>query len=248
MAFNLNFNDDAAHDNEYLLFRRTSEEVISLFGVKLIYIKTDKINQDEILGEHSSIKIDSENIFEIYGKPESTETWEGESTLFSKFGLQNLDSMKFFISRNDMELIHPELSDREGKATIDNLPLGNLVKLPNNKIMEVTDFSLESDTFGNNNVFTSDRNKNIYKLSLKTYIANHNDKINADGISDSENFDYQDFGNLESIFAEDAEQEENVTHSAEDVLLEEEVVYPNSIREKPLRNKTDEENPFGSFG
>ncbi len=245
---NFNLEDGTDHDSEYLLFRSTTEELINLYGVKLVYIITEKINQDSIFGEHSHIKINNENTFEMYAKPENTDTWEGDSTLFSKFGLQNLDTMSFFISRTDMERIHPEIVNREGKASVDNLPHGNLVKLPNNKIMEVTDMKLESDTFGNNNVFTSDRQKNVYKLSLKTYFYNHDDTAKANDISESDNFEYEDFGNLEAIFSDDAEQLENVTHRSEGKVLEDEVIYPAEVRKKPIRNKTEEENPFGDFG
>lgn len=245
---NFNFNDDPTHDNEYLLFRSTSEELINLYGVPIKYLITEKINQDRILGEHSHIKIDNEAVYTMFALPSATDMWEGDPALFSKFGLQNLDSISLFISRTKMEEIHPEIVNREGKATVDNLPNGNLVVFGSNKIMEVTNFELSTTEHGNNNVFTSDRDKNVYKLTLKTYIANHNDTRQADGISESDKFEYEDFGNLEAIFAGDEAEEENVTHRAQDKVLEDETIYPNTVRKKPIRNKTEEKNPFGDFG
>jgi hypothetical protein len=245
---NFNFNDDPSHDNEYLLFRSTSEEVINLYGVPIKYLITEKINQDHIFGEHSHIKIDNEAVFNLMALPSATDMWEGDSSIFSKFGLQNMDSIGIFVSRTEMEKLHPELVNREGRATVDNLPNGNLVIFGSNKIMEVSDFELATTEHGNNNIFTSDRDKNVYKLTLKTYIPNHDDMSQADDISESDKFEYEDFGNLESIFDADSEEEENVTHRAEDKVLEDEVIYPAEVRKKPIRNRTDETNPFGDFG
>ena len=244
---NFNLNDGSDHDNEYELFRSTTEELINLYGVKLIYMITEKIGQDKIFGESNHIKIDNENTFEIYGKPENTDTWGGDGELFSKFGLQNLDTMSFFISRTDMEKIHPEIVNREGKASIENLPHGNLVRMPNNKLMEVTDMKLQADTFGNNNVFTSDRIKNVYKLTLKTYFYNHDDLSKADDISSSDHVEYEDFGNLESIFSDEEDQRTEVTHRVEEQVLEDETIYPQEVRQKPVRKQVPE-SPFGDLG
>ena len=66
--------------------------------------------------------------------------------------------------------------------------------------------------------------------------------------SDSESFDYSDFGNLEAIFADDEAQEDEVTNRSEDIILEDETIYPAEVREKPIRDKPKEVNPFGDFG
>jgi len=247
MAFNLNLYDDS-YDGEYKLFRDTSEELIDMYGVPIKYLITEKINQDDIFGEHSHIKIDNNSVYQFFVKPNATDMWEGESNLFSKFGLQNLDSISVYVARTNFEKIHPEIVNREGRATVDNLPNGNLVIFNNNKIMEVTNFELSTVDHGNNNVFTSDREKNVYKLTLKTYIFNHDDRSESSGISESDNFEYEDFGNLEKIFGADEERVENVVHRAEEKILEDETIYPSEVRKKPIRNKTDEKNPFGDFG
>ena len=245
---NFNYSTDGSHNNEYDLFGSTTEEFINLYGIKIKYLITEKINQDDIFGEHSHIKIDNENVHEFFAKPEETSSWEGDSNLYSKFGLQNLDTMNIFVSRRDMERIHPEIVQRDGKATIENLPHGNLVSFDSNKLMEVTEMKLQSDSFGNNNIFDSNLTKNVFKLTLKSYIANRDDYSKADDISNSDEVDYEDFGNLESIFNGEDENKETQTLRAEERIIEDETIFPNEVRQKPIRNKEKENNPFGDFG
>ena len=253
MGFNVNIGQDPLYDGEYELFRSTTEELINIFGIKLTYIITKKVNKDYIFGEYSHIKIDEDSTFEIYAKPLETDNWGGEGDLFSKFGLQNLNSLSFYISRTDMEKIHPELVNVEGSATVDNLPNGNLIMLPNKALMEVTNFELTSDELGNNNIYTSDRHKNVYKITVKQYIANHDDYseagdlMNPEATKNTDMYD-QDFGNLEAIFSDIDEKIEEVSFRAEDKVLADETIYPSNVRKKPIRSKVDEENPFGSFG
>jgi len=239
---------DSSHDREYELFRDTTEELINMYGVPVKYLITEKINQNEIFGEWSHLKIDNQKVHQFFGLPSASDNWEGDNSLFSNFGLQNVESINIFIPRKVMEVIHPEIVNRDGKATIENLPIGNLVVFESNKIMEVTGFELSSADFGNNNVFTSDRLKNVFKLKLKSYIPNRDDYSSADDITDSNNFDYGDFGNLDSIFRDEEEEVKNVTHKAEDVVLKNETIYPAEVREKPIREKTKEDNPFGYLG
>jgi hypothetical protein len=248
MSFNLNLYDDS-YDGEYELFRSTSEELINMYGVPIKYLITEKINQDHIFGEHSHIKIDNESVFNMFAMPSATDMWEGDSNIFSKFGLESLDVISIFISRTDFENIHPEITNREGKATVDNMPYGNLVVFNNNKIMEVTNVELASSEHGNNNVFTSDRDKNVYKLTLKSYLFNHDDTSKGTEITESDKFDYEeDFGNLSKIFDSEEENKENVKHRAEEIVMEDETIYPSKVKKKPVRIKTEEANPFGYLG
>jgi len=245
----MNFNlYDNTHDSEYELFRDTTAELINLYGVPIKYLITKKINQDKIFGEHSHIKVDNDAIHNLFAMPNASDMWEGDNSLFSKFGLQNLDTISLFIAREEMEKLHPELVNREGKASVDNLPNGNLVVFDNNKIMEVTNFELASSDFGNNNVFTSNRDKNVYKITLKTYFYNRDDLSKADDITEGDKFEYEDFGNLDAIFSDDAEQAEDVEHRSQEKILEDEIIYPSEVRQKPVRDKEAENNPFGDFG
>jgi len=242
---NFNYSTDNSHQGEYDLFRSTTEEMINLYGIHVKYLITEKINQDDIFGEHSHIKIDNENVYEFFAKPEETDNWGGESDLYSKFGLQNLDTMNIFVGRTDMEKIHPEIVERNGKATLENLPHGNILVFDSNKIMEVTDMKLTSDTFGNNNVFDSNLTKNVYKLTLKTYVANRDDYSEAQDISNSDEVEYEDFGNLESIFNAEEENHETQIKRAEERIIEDETIFPNEVRQKPIKKRNN--SPFGDF-
>lgn len=245
---NFNYSTDNTHDNEYKLFGDTTAEVIHLYGIKIKYLITEKIQQDKIFGEHHSIKIDNEKVHELFAMPQANDMWEGDSDLYSKFGLQNLDTVSLFIARVDMEELHPELVNRDGRATVDNLPHGNLVVFDSNKIMEITDMKLSSSDFGNNNIFDSNLTKNVYKITLKTYIANRDDYTKAEDISNSDEVEYEDFGNLEAIFGAEDEHYEDVTKRAEERIIEDEQILPNEVRKKAVRQKTEETNPFGEFG
>jgi len=248
MGINFNYSTDDSTNPEYELFRSTTEELINMYGIKIKYLITKKINPDHIFGEHSHIKIDNDSVHEFFAKPEETEQWGGDGDLYSKFGLQNLDTMNIFVSRTDMEKIHPEITLREGRVSIDNLPHGNLVVFDSNKIMEVTEMKLSSDTFGNNNIYDSNLSKNVYKLVLKSYIANRDDYTEAEDISNSDEVPYEDFGNLDAIFNSEEENKEEQKHRSESQILEDEVIYPNTVRNKAIRNKEDASNPFGDLG
>ena len=245
---NFNYSNNNERENEYNLWRNTTEELINVYGIKIKYLITEKVNQDTIFGEHTHIKVDNDNVFEFYAKPEETSMWEGDGDLYSKFGMQNLDIMNIFVSRTDMEKIHPEIVAREGKATVNNLPFGNLVVFDSNKIMEVTEMKLQSDTFGNNNTFDSNATKNVFKLTLKSYIANRDDYSEADELNNNDMVEYNDFGNLDSIFNSEDENKDIQEKRSESPVLEDEVIYPNEARVKAIRQKKDEENPFGDFG
>ena len=249
----MNFNIGQNHDNEYDLFKSTSEEVINLYGIPVKYLITEKVNQDIIYGEYNSIKVNSDDTYEFYAMPENTSEFDGDNSLFSRFGLASMNNITLFVSRTTMEIIHPELANKEGSATIENLPNGNLIIFDSNKIMEVTDFKLTGEFSGNNNVFTSNLNKNVYKLVLKDYSANHDDYSNTQGIQD----EYNDFGNLEKIFGDPENDEELgndtiikdiIEKEATEVIPADEVIRPNTTRVKPIRDKEAESNPFGYLG
>jgi hypothetical protein len=143
-----------------------------------------------------------------------------------------------------MNTIHPNIVDKVGKGW--DFIIGNLVIFPDNKIMEVTNF--EHEVQGNSNLFTYDNKKNVYSITLRSYVANRDDYSDASDITDSQSYDYEDFGNLDKIFNTDEEKYKDVTKRSQDQVLEDEVIYPQEIRNKPLRDKTKEAPQFGDFG
>jgi hypothetical protein len=183
----MNFN--SSQKPEYDLFRSTTNEFINLYGLECKYIKTDKINKDFTFGEYSHLAIDSQNIFSISLKLSNDESWDG-GNVFSKFGLSNLDTSDAFVSAITMETIHPNITNLIGSGW-DEI-IGNLVVFPSGKIMEITNFNHEVQ--GSNNLFPFSDKKNIYKLTLKQYIANRDD------IPQEVEVEIPSFTNLEDIF------------------------------------------------
>lgn len=239
----MNFNiGSVGHTNEYNLFKNMTEEGINLYGIPVKYLITEKVNKDFIFGEWSHLKVNKDSVFEIYMLPVESESWSSQGDLFSKFGLQNLDTIQVIISVKTMEEIHPNIVNRTGKGF--DWIIGNLVVLPSNKIMEIT--NIDTEVQGLNNIFTYDLNKNAYQLTLRQYIANNDDYSKASDITESSEFDYEDFGNLASIFGSDSDNKENVDSLSNEV--QDEIIYPNEPRSKPIRRKDKENSPFGYLG
>jgi len=224
--FNLNLENNN-YDGEYELYRSTSKELVNMYGVLVKYIKIDRINKNYIFGEWSHIKIDSNKIYEIYILPSEKDNWGGEDDLFSKFGLGDLQTLVVYIAADSFEVIHPNITNKE-LLVVDELPNNNLIVFQNNKVMEVTDFKLTHSEHGNNNIYTSNRSKNVYKLTLKSYIADNSIKLVTDDSLD-------DFSNLDSIF-----------NSNDFDIVEE--TKPTLDRKLPIRDKNKEKNPFGDLG
>lgn len=163
MGFNYNFNSAPDYDLNASLI----DEVINLYGVLVKFLKVQHINTDDfVFKDYSSIKTDSSNIFEIYLMPENTESWDNTGYAFSQFSLVDMNNVNMFCSKNSIESM---------SLDIKNL-IGNLVVLPNNKIMEVTNYDF--CTPGVNNLFTFNNYKSVYKLTLVPYNVKLNDELN----------------------------------------------------------------------
>ena len=80
----MNFN--ISNSPEYSLYGQLSDELINLYGIKCRYCVTDRIEIDEILGEHSRLSIDDKKTFDIFLLPSETENYGGDFSL-SVFGL-----------------------------------------------------------------------------------------------------------------------------------------------------------------
>jgi hypothetical protein len=164
MSFNYNFNDAPDYDLNASLI----DEVINLYGVLVKFLKVQHINTDDIVfKDYSSIKTDSSNIFEIYLMPENTESWENTGYAFSQFNMIDMNNINMFCSKFSIESM---------SLDVKNL-IGNLVVLPNNKIMEITNFDF--CTPGVYNLFTFNNAKSVYKLTLIPYNVKINDELNT---------------------------------------------------------------------
>lgn len=189
MGFNYNFNDAPDYDLNASLI----DEVINLYGVLVKFLKVQHINKDDVVfKDYSSIKTDSNSIFEIYLMPESTESWENTGYAFSQFNMIDMNNISMFCSKNSIENM---------SLDVKNI-IGNLVVLPNNKIMEVTNYDLCAP--GVNNLFTFNNTKSVYKLTLIPYNVKINDELNTVDIlhKDTEATGETNYNTLDKYFDE----------------------------------------------
>ena len=198
--YNFNFNENP----EYDLNTELIDECINLYGVQTKFLVVQKLNSDDtIFGDYSSIKTDNSKIFDVFMMPENSDSWDSGGYNFSEFGMLNNDSCTVFVSKNSVQNII-ELDFKE--------LYGNLVIMPNNKIMEVTDVQFEVP--GVNNLFTYSNTKSVYKLTLKPYSVKLTDEINQNDIINDDNADYTSLDNyfdelLDIKIAQDTEMEIN---------------------------------------
>lgn len=228
----MNFN--LSHSPEYSLYGSLSEELINLYGIQCKYFVTDRIEVDEILGEHARLSIDETRAFEIFLLPSETENFGGDVQL-SVFGLFNNESLTAFVSGNTMKKIHPNIVTDTG-TNFDYI-LGDLVIFQSGRIMEVSGFSpyVEGSV---NNLFVYNDNKNLYRINLKTYIGNNLENNNF--IKESSKLEIEAVENLEEIFELDKEKKE----TQEEVAASKGKVN----RKKPVVSKNTHNNVFGELG
>lgn len=178
---NFNFQDNP----EYNLNTTLIEEVIRLYGVLTKFLITDKINRDDVVfGDYSHIKSDATKIYDVYMLPEVSEDWDtGGEFGFNPFGLTNFENINLFMAASEMDIMN---------LTNEHVT-GNLVVLPNNKIMEITNTSWE--TPGVNNIFTSANAKSVLKLTCKPYdfkLINELDNVDISVAPDNAPYDTLD--------------------------------------------------------
>ncbi len=230
-----NYNMD--NSPEYNLNASLIDECITLYGVPTKFLVTTKLNSDDtVFGDYSSIKTDGTKIFDVYMLPENTESWDSGGYNFSDFGLLNNDNCSCFVSKLSVETIGLEFKSL----------YGNLVVMPNNKIMEVTDVQFEVP--GVNNLFTFKNAKSVYKLTLKPYAVKLTDEIDTGDISVDPDEDYSTLDNyfnelLDVKISQDTEME---IKPAVDTINKEDGVEIDIVQEKPRVSRV-EDSVFGEF-
>lgn len=179
---NFNFTESPEFDLNTSLI----EEVINLYGVLIKFLLVEKVNRDDIVfGDHSHLKSNSEDIFEMYMLPEISEDWDTTGISFGDSGLINFENINLFVSRKSID-------DME----IDRV-VGNILVLPNNKIMEITNASWEVP--GINNLFTYADTRSVLKLSCKTHDHKLINELDTVDISAEDDTPYE---TLDAYFAE----------------------------------------------
>ena len=228
----MNFN--LSHSPEYSLYGSLSAELINLYGIKCRYCVTDRIEVDDVLGEHARLGIDDKKAFDIFLLPSETENFGGDVQL-NVFGLFNNESLTAFVSAETMKKIHPNIVTDTG-TNFDYI-LGDLVVFESGRIMEVSGFSpyVEGSV---NNLFVYNDNKNIYKITLKTYLGNNLENNNI--IESSSNLEIEAIEHLEEIFELDKDVKEK-----QDALAS---TKGKVNKKKPVVSKNTHNNVFGELG
>lgn len=237
MNFNMNTNP------EYDLNASLIDEMINLYGILTKFIIVEHINSDDIIfKDYSSIKTNSSDIYEVYMMPENSDSWDNSGYMYSQFGLANMDNINLFCSKTSIDFMGLDIK---------NL-ISNLVVLPNNKIMEITNFEFEVP--GINNLYTYNNSKSVYKLSLKPYNVKLNDEINKVDIlhQDSEILGKQEYDTLEKYFDElldlksGQDIEAEINNSVDTVIKTGNADTKDIITKKPIIDKS-EDDVFGNF-
>ncbi|MCK5537178.1 MAG: hypothetical protein KAI79_10140 [Bacteroidales bacterium] len=225
--FNLNYSKQPDYNLQHTML----DEMINIYGVPTILLKTERINKDDLVfGDWSHIKVDGESRFNMMALPEISETWGDMSTNFSDWGMLNLETISLFVSKKTIESIYTDINTTTGFGAI----IGNLVVLNSDRIVEITDVSFEVE--GTSNLFTTSAQKNVYRLTCKTYSVKSTDELPQDIIK-SEEADV-DYDALDQYFDELTQEKITVDTEAE--------VTPDENTSKPIV-ATDEDDVFGRF-
>ena len=89
--------DGIGNDAEKTLHENLIIEGLKIYGHDVYYLPRTLVNQDLILGEDVASKFNSSYLLEMYF--ETTEGFQGERELISKFGLEIRDDTTFTVSK-----------------------------------------------------------------------------------------------------------------------------------------------------
>ena len=237
----MNFN--FSNQPDYSLNSSMINEVINLYGVLTKFMVVLKINRDDtVFGDYSHLKSDGSKIFDLYALPEVMEEWTQENYGFSEFGFVNSDSIGLFVSRKDMERIYQNFDEGKGFKDI----IGNLLVLPNNRILEITD--IEHEVPGMNNLFTQNDIKTVYKLSCRTYNQKLITEIDSVDVAADPKFE-GDYETLDTYFSElidSGTAQDNEAEVNDTVKTVKRNTTIDEIVQKPIVDNS-EDNIFGRF-
>ena len=148
---NLNFYNNP----EYDLNKSLITEMISMYGIQVKFVKVKKINEDNLFKDYQHLVADKNDIIEMYALPENTDSFDSSGYQFNSFGFTDLNNLSVFISVESF-------GDIQFKEIV-----GNLIVLPSNKILEITDVTFQVP--GINNDFVNNNSRTVYKLTLTPY-------------------------------------------------------------------------------
>lgn len=130
--------------NEQRLLEDLIIESIKIFGHDVYYLPRTSIKQDDVLGEDTLSQFESAYPVEMYIK--NIDGWEGDSELFTKFGIQTTHQATFVISRRRWEEVVGSNADEY--LQLPNRPAeGDLIYLPKTNSMFEIKFVQHLDPF-----------------------------------------------------------------------------------------------------
>ena len=88
-------------DSEKLLYEDLIIESLKIYGLDNFYLPRTLVNKDLVLGEDTISKFDQSHMLEMY--METTEGFQGEQELVSKFGLEIREDTTFTIAKRRWE-------------------------------------------------------------------------------------------------------------------------------------------------
>jgi ribosomal protein L21E len=232
----MNFN--FSKQPEYQLNTSLIEEVIKLYGILVKFLVTEKINEDKtVFGDYSHMKSDNNKIYDIYMLPEASEDWDVGGFGMSQFGLMSLENIVLFAAKSSFD---PNPDNIEDQHEI----LGNLIVLPNNRIMEIT--NVEITTPGVNNLFTYNDAKSVYALTCKPYDFKLINELDNVDISVDPTIPYEtlDVYFQELIGVKD-DQDDSTQVTPEVTTIDKTTVFDTKVM-KPIIDKS-EDDVFGGF-
>lgn len=232
----MNFN--FSKQPEYQLNTSLIEEVIKLYGILVKFLVTEKINEDKtVFGDYSHMKSDNNKIYDIYMLPEASEDWDVGGYGMSQFGLMSLENIVLFAAKSSFD---PNPDNIEDQHEI----LGNLIVLPNNRVMEIT--NVEITTPGVNNLFTYNDAKSVYALTCKPYDFKLINELDNVDISVEPTIPYEtlDVYFQELIGVKDV-QDESAQVTPEVTTIDKTTAFDTKVK-KPIIDKS-EDDVFGGF-
>lgn len=150
MAWNLN-----NKPRDYVLSGRLTNELIDMYGLQVRFYKANLVRSDNVFNESQHISLETDNAFDVFVYPENPGAFESDDIL-SKFGMMSMSTTNLFISAKSVDKIL-----NNNQQDVMSL-VGGVVKLPSDKLLEVTNVDIMTD--GLNNMFMYKNQKNCYTL------------------------------------------------------------------------------------
>ena len=173
MATNQYFNNYKA-SNEQDLLESMIVESIKIKGLDVVYIKRVQENMDYILNEDSSNIFEQGSVIEVY--PTFVSGFEGDGELMTRFGLDNMKTGTFVISKKRfLEEMPDFIRPREGDILF--MPITN-------SFLEIRFVNSESPFFEKGKSYVWELNTELWTHSHEDFTLQDEEALSAFDIMD----------------------------------------------------------------